>query len=77
VTYDSVENLQKGEVTELPSHVPAYEHIPKAFLQAFFSKFGLYIAKGLLDLPQENSLNKKFPDIKPLTVKEVLEFWKN
>ncbi|KAK4074703.1 uncharacterized protein Triagg1_4852 [Trichoderma aggressivum f. europaeum] len=76
VTYDSVEKLDKGEVTELPSNAAEYEHFPKHILQAYFSKFGQYIVAGLFDTPAEKSLNKVFPEVKTTTVEEVLGVWK-
>ncbi|KAL6887106.1 hypothetical protein GGI43DRAFT_267301 [Trichoderma evansii] len=76
VTYDDVEKLEKGEVTELPSHAMAYEFFPKPLLQQYFSKFGLYIMAGLFDMPTDKSLNAIFPEVKTTTVKEVLGLWK-
>jgi hypothetical protein len=77
VTYDSIEKLEKGEVTELPGHALSYQHFPKPMLQVFLSKFELYMAKGLLDLPLGNALNKQFPEIKTLSVKDALSLWKS
>ncbi|PON21559.1 hypothetical protein TGAM01_v209589 [Trichoderma gamsii] len=76
VTYEGIEKLEKGEVTELPSHAMAYEHFPKPMLQSYFSKFSLYIIAGLFDMPADKSLNKIFPEVKTTTVKEVLDLWK-
>lgn len=76
VTYDDVEKLERGEVTELPSHAMAYEFFPKPLLQQYFSKFGLYIMAGLFDMPTDKSLNSIFPEVKTTTVKEVLDIWK-
>jgi hypothetical protein len=76
VTYDSVEKLEKGEMTELPSHALAYSYVPKPVLQAKFALFGLYYISGLFHLPEERSLNKVFPQIKTKTVEEVVSAWK-
>ncbi|PNP53746.1 hypothetical protein THARTR1_05870 [Trichoderma harzianum] len=76
VTYDSVEKLEKGEVSELPSNAAEYKYLPKHVLQAYFSKFGQYIIAGLFDIPAEKSLNKVFPEVKTTTVEEVLGLWK-
>ncbi|KAL6809366.1 hypothetical protein GGI42DRAFT_340498 [Trichoderma sp. SZMC 28013] len=76
VTYDSVEKLEKGEVTELPSNAAEYEHLPKHILQAYFSRFGQYIVAGLFDTPAEKSLNNVFPEVKTTTVEEALGLWK-
>ncbi|ETI25726.1 hypothetical protein G647_02500 [Cladophialophora carrionii CBS 160.54] len=75
VAYDSVETLEKGEMTELPSHPAVYPFFPKPMFQQYFSKFALYVTLGLFDLPEDGSLNRKFPDIKPTTVREMLSVW--
>ncbi|EXJ57237.1 hypothetical protein A1O7_07584 [Cladophialophora yegresii CBS 114405] len=75
VAYDSVEKLQKGEMTELPSHPAVYPFFPKPMFQQYFSKFALYVTMGLFDLPEDGSLNREFPDIKPTTVREMLSVW--
>ncbi|OLN93245.1 Isoflavone reductase IRL 2-like protein [Colletotrichum chlorophyti] len=79
VTYDSVEKLKTGEVTELPSQFHAYPFFPKAALQGLVSTFGLWFEDGSFDLPPAGTktLNEVFPDIKPWTVKNLLETaWK-
>jgi hypothetical protein len=62
-------------MTELPSHPAVYPFFPKPMFQQYFSKFGLYVTAGLFDLPEDRSLNKKFPEIKPMTVREMLGAW--
>lgn len=76
VTYDSLEKLEKGEMTELPFHTSLYGYVPKAELQSKFALFGLYTVHGLFYLPEERTLNKKFPQIKTMTVAEVINSWK-
>jgi len=76
VKHDSVESLQKGQITELPAHVPVYPFFPKEQLQFIFAVFGLWFDGGSFDLrPGQGSLdlNAKFPEIKPLKVKDVLQ----
>lgn len=73
MTYDSVEKMEKGELTELPGHVPMYSRVPKAILQKVMSVYGLWSEKGAFDLDESRTLNKKFPDIKPISVKAFLE----
>ena len=76
VTYDSIAKLQSGEITELPSHASAYSFIPKSLLYTIQSKFGLYVAYGMFDFPEEGSLNQLFPEIKTTTVEEIIGHWK-
>lgn len=41
VTYDSLEELKSGQSTALPSHVPAYEFIPKEAIRAVSAQYGI------------------------------------
>ncbi|KPM41025.1 hypothetical protein AK830_g5565 [Neonectria ditissima] len=72
VTYDSVEKLQNGEITELPGQIAAYSYFPKEWVQRLFSVFGNWVTEGVFDFPEEKALNKQFPHIKVTTVKEML-----
>ncbi|KAF5008664.1 hypothetical protein FDECE_5076 [Fusarium decemcellulare] len=76
VAYDSVEKLNRGEMTELPSHTSVYSMIPKETIQGNFSKYSLYALDGLFDFPEENTLNAKFPEIKTMTMADMLGFWR-
>lgn len=77
IAYDSVERLRSGEITELPAHVSAYSFIPKSLLQVIQSKFGLYVAYGMFDMPEAGSLNQLFPEIETTTVEEIIGHWKD
>ncbi|KAH6967592.1 hypothetical protein BKA56DRAFT_622467 [Ilyonectria sp. MPI-CAGE-AT-0026] len=77
VAYDSVEKLQRGEITELPAHVESYSVIPKKILQEVFATYCLYAIDGLHDFPKENTLNAKFPEIKTTTIEDMLNLWKS
>ncbi|KAK7421216.1 hypothetical protein QQX98_002346 [Neonectria punicea] len=72
VEYDSVEKLQGGTITELPSHKYAYDIVPKETLQSLLAYFGIMFEDGQFDFKPEKTLNDAFPDVKPLTVKEIL-----
>ena len=75
--YDNLDKLKRGEVTELPSQNSLYTVIPKEFVQAINSRFGIWIERGDLDLDENASLNTKFPGIKTMKFKELLEkAWK-
>lgn len=77
VAYDSIERLRSGEITELPAHASAYSFISKPALYGIQSKFGLYVAYGLFDVPEEGSLNRLFPEIKTTKVEEIIGMWKD
>ncbi|EKG10250.1 NmrA-like protein [Macrophomina phaseolina MS6] len=77
IHYDSIEKLKSFQITELPNHVAAYQFFPKEQLQGLFAAFELLMATGKMDLPEGKALNKKFPEIKTLTVKQLFEqTWK-
>jgi hypothetical protein len=70
--------LKRGDVTELPSQKSSYSVIPREFVQAINSRFGIWIDRGDLDFDEKTSLNTKLPEIKPMKLKELLEkAWKN
>ncbi|KAL4726395.1 hypothetical protein ACLX1H_007076 [Fusarium chlamydosporum] len=73
VTYDSAETLKKGQLTELPGHVPMYNFVPKQVLQSVMAAYGLWIETDGFDLDESRALNKEFPDIKPISVREFLQ----
>ncbi|KAM5348281.1 hypothetical protein ACJ41O_008105 [Fusarium nematophilum] len=73
VKYDDLEKLRRSEVTELPGHQNDYKRFPKEVLLPFLSVFQRWMAEGLGEVPIEGSLNEKFPDIKPLTVRELMD----
>ncbi|KAI8722875.1 NAD(P)-bd-dom domain-containing protein [Fusarium sp. LHS14.1] len=77
-THDSLELLKSGKITELPGHRYAYEHLPKEALQGMLATFGLLFDEGQFDFKPERSLNDIFPEIKPVSAKDMLEIgWKN
>lgn len=77
VQYDDVETLKRFEITELPGHQALYAHFPKKAFQWFMSIFELYTTDGTSCVPREGSLNERFPNIKPLTVRDLLDrYWR-
>ncbi|KAF2812095.1 NAD(P)-binding protein [Mytilinidion resinicola] len=78
VSYDSIEKLQKGEATELPSYTKIYEafggrEIAKPIVQAIFAQYGLWMDEGLFNYKGGTFLNDLFPEIKPLKLDEAWE----
>jgi hypothetical protein len=76
VTYDPIEKLSKGEITELPSHPELYAMAPKEVFQSIFSLFGRWVVEGLFNVPEDLSLNAKFPEIKTTKLSEIVGAWK-
>jgi hypothetical protein len=45
-------------------------------MSLLLSKFGLWVANGIMHVPKEGSLNEKFPEIATTSVKEIVGAWK-
>ncbi|GJN73943.1 hypothetical protein PLICBS_008027 [Purpureocillium lilacinum] len=72
VVYQSVERLQAGEqIDELPGNKAAYNFMPKEAVDTIRKGAGLGMAQGLVDLAlDDKSLNRRFPEITPLNIRE-------
>ncbi|KAK6218582.1 hypothetical protein QIS74_06462 [Colletotrichum tabaci] len=68
VIYDSEEKLNSNQSTILSGYVG----IPDEMFQSLNSAFGRTIIQGYLAMPKENRISDKHPDIRPLTVDELL-----
>ncbi|KAF9781446.1 hypothetical protein IL306_013442 [Fusarium sp. DS 682] len=75
VTYDSVEKLERGELSELPGHEAMFARVPapKAVMKKVMSAYGLWAESGGFNLDESNALNNVFPDIKTISVRDFLE----
>ncbi|KAG4440174.1 hypothetical protein IFR05_004319 [Cadophora sp. M221] len=73
-SYDSVEKMKRGEITELPSHVLVYPFFPKVALQGMLALFGTWFESGEFDFATSGGvyLNEKFPEIKPTSIEQVI-----
>jgi hypothetical protein len=75
VTYDSVEKLKGGAMTELPGHKILYEAFggvaAKPVFQQIMSQLSVWIAEGALR-EGKPSLNEMFPDVRTVTVEEAI-----
>jgi hypothetical protein len=71
VTYDPIEKLEKGEGTVLEQPVGSMK-LPEEALRHLWAEFGIMADRGLMDVTSEGLRNDEFPEIKPLTVREVI-----
>ncbi|KAJ5592598.1 hypothetical protein N7537_009502 [Penicillium hordei] len=72
VMHDSETDLRAGRVSMLPSYGKMFQ-LPEADIQDLLSTAGMWFVNKELDLNPEHALNKKFPEIKPMKVKDFLE----
>ncbi|KAL4739049.1 hypothetical protein BDV11DRAFT_205449 [Aspergillus similis] len=77
VHYDPIEKLENFGITELPGHRVLYEQFPKQRFRWFMSIFELLTVKGGSSIERRGSLNEKFPEVIPVTVRDVLGGWKD
>jgi uncharacterized protein YbjT (DUF2867 family) len=80
VVHDSLEKLEKGEITLTPTAVRMCQGNIQAIglLTQQLSVFGGWLAEGRMDLDISlNSLNNEFPDIEPLTWRKIIETYLN
>ncbi|KAJ5778246.1 hypothetical protein N7520_001492 [Penicillium odoratum] len=72
VTYDSVDMINAGDVTVPPSLDDGEEDSIDELKEvtALVSRLTVY---GVFQLPKENRLNAQFPDVRPITMRELLE----
>ncbi|KAM0491809.1 hypothetical protein ACHAP8_010313 [Fusarium lateritium] len=72
VTYDDTEKLNKNDATLLDDS--SYGGMDP---QVMMSMVGLQLIEGGLALPKEGRLNDRYPDIKPMTIAELIaKAWK-
>ncbi|KAJ5225418.1 hypothetical protein N7468_006643 [Penicillium chermesinum] len=75
VTYDSVDQVNAGNVT-IPPNPPGTKYSEEEMREVTALVSRLTV-NGVFELPKENRLNELFPDIHPITMKELLErSWK-
>lgn len=68
-----MEKLKRGETTDLPSQVTAYQFFPKELYHGMASTFGLWWEEGVMNFAPETSLNEQFPEVETWKVKDFLE----
>jgi nucleoside-diphosphate-sugar epimerase len=70
IAYDSVEKLQKGEVTHLGDATASSE-----FATQVSVVFGIMTVKGLILMPKERGfrLNERFPNLQVLTMESMIK----
>ncbi|KAM0457110.1 hypothetical protein ACHAPV_006749 [Trichoderma viride] len=79
VSYDPVEKLARGEITELPSHKEelANSPFPAPIARQLLALLGSWVVGGQFNIPVEKALNKSFRDIKPMGVRQMLSVRQN
>lgn len=60
----------------MPSHLAVYPFFPKPALQGLMSMFGKWVVRGQANLPAEEVVSGKYPEVKPKKISDVLALWK-
>ncbi|KAH7475921.1 hypothetical protein FOMA001_g10625 [Fusarium oxysporum f. sp. matthiolae] len=72
VTYDSLDLLKSGKITELPSHPPMYEFVSKNVIQSFLAAFGILFETGEFDLREGYRIQDGLPSLKLQNFRDLL-----
>ncbi|KAJ5708233.1 hypothetical protein N7488_008034 [Penicillium malachiteum] len=74
VTYDTIEQVNSGDVTIPPS--PSGTDYPEDEMKEMTALVSRLTVNGVFQLPKENRLNERFPEVRPITVREFMEkYW--
>ncbi|KAF4990599.1 hypothetical protein FGRMN_8358 [Fusarium graminum] len=76
IRYFSVEEMERGENDLTPSMKKALPEEMHDHMKRVLAWSGIGIARGANNITMTDELENKFPNIKPLTIKEVWEAWK-
>lgn len=78
VTYDTLDQLKKGEVTFLQQPTgPGSYNLPAEAGRQMAVEFGIMAAEGIMDVSSRGLRNDVFPDVRPVTIEElVTRAWK-
>lgn len=76
VKYFSVEQMKRGENDLTPSMKKALPEEMHGGMETMLALSGIGMATGSNDIQGIDDLVVKFPDIKPITVRDVWEAWK-
>ncbi|KAB2570131.1 Bifunctional pinoresinol-lariciresinol reductase 2 [Lasiodiplodia theobromae] len=76
VVYESAEKLREEDATILPGMGGLLDEATRTVMKQRLAHLGIICLEGCMDLDGSASLNVIFPDIKPLTVWDVAEAWK-
>ncbi|KAJ5128668.1 hypothetical protein N7526_006834 [Penicillium atrosanguineum] len=71
VSYDTLDQIQAGDVTVPP--MPDGTEYPEDELKETTALVSRLTVNGVFDLPKENRLNDRFPNVRPITIREFLE----
>ncbi|EXA39743.1 hypothetical protein FOVG_11225 [Fusarium oxysporum f. sp. pisi HDV247] len=72
VTYDSLDLLKSGKITELPSHPPMYDFVSKDVIQSFLAAFGILFETGEFDLREGYRIQDGLPSLKLQNFRDLL-----
>ncbi|KAM0478814.1 hypothetical protein ACHAP7_005968 [Fusarium lateritium] len=76
VKYFSVEKMERGENDLTPSMKKALPEEMYKGMKTMLAFAGIGMARGQNDISLTNNLVTRFPDIKPLSIREVWEAWR-
>ncbi|KAK7408893.1 hypothetical protein QQX98_008954 [Neonectria punicea] len=69
VSYDSIEDIRAGKVTLVSPDTGSYGEIDASMMAAMM---GSMVINGGMEIPKEGRLNDKYPEIKPMSIEEMM-----
>lgn len=79
VHYDSEDRLREGHITLTPrlrEYADKQDERARTELTKSWATTSLHLLEGHLDYDYEQSLNKIFPDMEFITIRDAIEAWK-
>ncbi|KAI4151328.1 MAG: hypothetical protein LQ341_000927 [Variospora aurantia] len=72
VAYDSLDDLRKGKITEIPSYLPLYDAFSKEFMLEMMAGFGVAMATGVFAF-EGDLLNETYPEIHTTKMRDFIK----
>lgn len=72
MTYEPLENLEKGDATLFKQSEESYD-LPEEIERHMVAEFGIMAVKGVMDVSREGIRNDDFPEVIPITVKDLIK----
>ncbi|KAI4190107.1 MAG: hypothetical protein LQ346_004992 [Caloplaca aetnensis] len=72
VVHDSLEDLRRGKISELPAYLAIYETFPKEFLLSMMAGFGVAMVTGVFVFEGE-LLNEKYPEVQTTKMRDFIK----
>ncbi|KAI4184728.1 MAG: hypothetical protein L6R41_004544 [Letrouitia leprolyta] len=70
--HDSLSDLRRGKVSEIPAYIPLYDVMPKDMVLEMMAGFGVGMVTGLFAIEGER-INERYPEIEMVKMRDFIE----